>query len=223
VTKVAVVAFPGTNCEFDVLEALEELGIEASLVRHTETSLAGHDACVLPGGFSFGDYLRAGAIARFTPIMGAVADFAASGRPVLGICNGFQILCEAGLLPGALQKNAGLRFVCRNVEVVVPEGALAGRRQLTGGSPFPLPVNHFDGNYTVDPATLAQLQRRGQIVLRYVENPNGSIDDIAGVANEAGNVVGIMPHPERAGFGFGLTSPAAQLLRELLAIAERSA
>lgn len=218
-TKVAVVAFPGTNCEFDVLEALEELGVQGALVSHTETSLAGFEACVLPGGFSFGDYLRAGAIARFAPVMQAVAELAEAGRPVLGICNGFQILCEAGLLPGALQKNASLHFVCRNVEVVVPEGALAGRRQLSGGSPFLLPVNHFDGNYTVDSDTLGQLQRHGQIVLRYVENPNGSVDDIAGVANEAGNVVGIMPHPERAGFGFGLTSPAAQLLRELLMIA----
>jgi len=217
VTRVAVVSFPGTNCEFDVLEALDELGIEGSLVAHTETSLAGHDACVLPGGFSFGDYLRAGAIARFTPIMGAVADFAASGRPVLGICNGFQILCEAGLLPGALQKNAGLRFVCRNVEVMVPEDALIGRRRLQRGEAFVLPVNHFDGNYTTDPETLAGLHANGQIVLRYLENPNGSVDDIAGVANEAGNVVGIMPHPERAGFGFGLTAPVARLLRDLVA------
>lgn len=216
-TRVAVVSFPGTNCEFDVLEALDELGIEGSLVAHTETSLAGHDACVLPGGFSFGDYLRAGAIARFTPIMGAVADFAASGRPVLGICNGFQILCEAGLLPGALQKNAGLRFVCRNVEVMVPEDALIGRRRLQRGEAFVLPVNHFDGNYTTDPETLAGLHANGQIVLRYLENPNGSVDDIAGVANEAGNVVGIMPHPERAGFGFGLTAPVARLLRDLVA------
>lgn len=216
-TRVAVVSFPGTNCEFDVLEALDELGIEATLVAHTETSLAGHDACVLPGGFSFGDYLRAGAIARFTPIMGAVADFAASGRPVLGICNGFQILCEAGLLPGALQKNAGLRFVCRNVEVMVPEDALIGRRRLQRGEAFVLPVNHFDGNYTTDPETLAGLHANGQIVLRYLENPNGSVDDIAGVANEAGNVVGIMPHPERAGFGFGLTAPVARLLRDLVA------
>jgi phosphoribosylformylglycinamidine synthase I len=217
VTRVAVVSFPGTNCEFDVIEALDELGIEATLVAHTETSLAGHDACVLPGGFSFGDYLRAGAIARFTPIMGAVADFAASGRPVLGICNGFQILCEAGLLPGALQKNAGLRFVCRNVEVMVPEDALIGRRRLQRGEAFVLPVNHFDGNYTTDPETLARLHANGQIVLRYLENPNGSVDDIAGVANEAGNVVGIMPHPERAGFGFGLTAPVARLLRDLVA------
>jgi phosphoribosylformylglycinamidine synthase I len=217
VTRVAVVSFPGTNCEFDVIEALDELGIEATLVAHTETSLAGHDACVLPGGFSFGDYLRAGAIARFTPIMGAVADFAASGRPVLGICNGFQILCEAGLLPGALQKNAGLRFVCRNVEVMVPEDALIGRRRLQRGEAFVLPVNHFDGNYTTDPETLAGLHANGQIVLRYLENPNGSVDDIAGVANEAGNVVGIMPHPERAGFGFGLTAPVARLLRDLVA------
>jgi phosphoribosylformylglycinamidine synthase len=193
-----VVQFPGSNCEHDVIEALDGLGADASIVWHGDGRLEALDAVVLPGGFAHGDYLRPGAIARFSPIMAAVTEFAAGGGPVVGICNGFQVLTEAHLLPGALQKNRGLTFLCRMVEVEV----VSDRSVLTTGVPagtrLRIPINHFEGNYTCDPATLADLQRQGRIVLRYVDNPNGSVGDIAGVSNEAGNVVGLMPHPERA-------------------------
>lgn len=196
--RVAVVAFPGSNCEFDVVEAIVGLGGAADIVWHGDTSLAGYDAVVLPGGFAHGDYLRPGAIARFSPVMAAVDAFANAGGPVVGICNGFQVLTEAGLLPGALQKNAGLKFLCTTVALRVE----STRSVLTGGAAvgdvLRIPINHFEGNYTVDADTRQRLEATDSVVLRYVDNPNGSVSDIAGVSNEAGNVVGLMPHPERA-------------------------
>jgi phosphoribosylformylglycinamidine synthase I len=196
--RVAVVVFPGSNCEFDVAEALGRAGADTELVWHTEESLAGYDAVVLPGGFAHGDYLRPGALARFSPIMGAVERFAAEGGPLLGICNGFQILTEARLLPGALRRNDGLRFLCREVVCEVVSSTSALTRTRPPREQLRLPINHFEGNYTCDEATLAKLEDHGQIVLRYVTNPNGSAGSVAAVANETGNVVGCMPHPERA-------------------------
>jgi phosphoribosylformylglycinamidine synthase I len=196
--RVGVVLFPGTNCEHDAVHALTGLGAEAELVWHGTTALGAYDALVLPGGFAHGDYLRPGAIARFSPVMEAVADYAAAGGPVVGICNGFQVLTEAGLLPGALQKNRGLRFVCTTVSVRVERGDTALTAGVVAGTELSIPINHFEGNYTCDAATLAQLREEGRVVLRYVDNPNGSVDDIAGVCNADRNVVGLMPHPERA-------------------------
>jgi phosphoribosylformylglycinamidine synthase I len=196
--RVGVVQFPGSNCEHDVVEALDSLGADASIVWHGDHSLASLDAVVLPGGFAHGDYLRPGALARFSPIMTAVAAFAAAGGAVVGICNGFQVLTEAHLLPGALQKNRGLTFLCTTVELEV----VGDRSALTTGVPvgtrLRIPINHFEGNYTCDTRTLAELQGEGRIVLRYLDNPNGSVDAIAGICNGPGNVVGLMPHPERA-------------------------
>jgi phosphoribosylformylglycinamidine synthase subunit PurQ / glutaminase len=196
--RVAVVLFPGSNCEFDVVEAVSALGGNASIVWHGDHELGPVDAVVLPGGFAHGDYLRPGAIARFSPIMKAVEDFAAAGGPVVGICNGFQILTEAHLLPGALQKNRGLTFLCTVTELEVA----SERSVLTGGvavgTRLHIPINHFEGNYTCDERTFRELCEQERIVLRYVDNPNGSTGDIAGIASAAGNVVGLMPHPERA-------------------------
>jgi phosphoribosylformylglycinamidine synthase len=180
--RVGVVVFPGTNCELDVVWAVEHLGGEAELLWHGDESVHGVDAVVVPGGFAHGDYLRTGAIARFSPVMNAVAEHAASGGVVLGICNGFQVLTEAGLLPGALQKNAGLAFVC-------------------------------------DTVTLEQLRDEDRVILRYVDNPNGSIDDIAGITSPAGNVVGLMPHPERASDLLLGSDDGVVLLQSLLAAA----
>lgn len=197
--RVGVVVFPGTNCEHDVVRAFSEVGgVEAELVFHDTHRLSGFDAVVLPGGFAHGDYLRPGALARFSPVMEAVGRFAAEGGPVVGICNGFQVLTEAGLLPGALQKNAGLRFMCTVVPVVVCSRRSVLTSALAVGTTLSLPINHFEGNYTCDGATLEKLRAEDRVVLRYAANPNGSTDDIAGVCNEAGNVVGLMPHPERA-------------------------
>ena len=196
--RVGVVVFPGTNCEHDVVQAVSWLGGRAELVWHGSGELGPVDAVVLPGGFAHGDYLRPGALARFSPVMEAVARFAADGGPVVGICNGFQVLTEAGLLPGALVKNRGLRFVCAPARVRVDSDRSVLTAGLPLGTALSVPVNHFSGSYVCDPATLARLRDGGQVVLRYLENPNGSVDDIAGVANAAGNVVGLMPHPERA-------------------------
>jgi phosphoribosylformylglycinamidine synthase len=196
--RVGVVVFPGSNCEFDVMEGVGAAGGDAQLVWHGEASLGDVDAVVLPGGFAHGDYLRPGAIARFSPVMGAVADFARAGGPVLGICNGFQVLTEAGLLPGALQKNAGLKFLCRTVEVRVDSTKSVLTSGAATGQVLRLPINHFEGNYTCDQRTLDQLRADERIVLRYVDNPNGATDDIAGICSPEGNVVGLMPHPERA-------------------------
>jgi phosphoribosylformylglycinamidine synthase I len=196
---VGVVVFPGTNCEGDVVEAVTSLGGRAELVWHAADGLPdGTTAVVLPGGFAHGDYLRTGAIARFSPIMGAVTAFAAAGGPVLGICNGFQILCEAGLLPGALQKNDGLKFLCTTVPVVVENSTTSATSLARPGDVLRLPINHFEGNYTCSRATMDELIEHDQIVFRYQENPNGSLGDVAGVCNRARNIVGLMPHPERA-------------------------
>ena len=194
-----VLQFPGSCDERDALGACERVG-DARLVWHEETSLGDLDAVVIPGGFSYGDYLRAGAIARFAPVMEAVRDFAAGGGPVLGICNGFQVLCEAGLLPGALLPNDGLRFLCRQVDVEVVSAASAFTRGLEPGAHLSVPVKHMSGRYFAPAADLDALEASGQVVLRYAagQNPNGSARDIAGVTNEAGNVMGLMPHPEHA-------------------------
>ena len=196
--RVGVVLFPGSNCEQDMIEAMGLVGAEPEILWHGDATTKGVDAVIVPGGFAHGDYLRPGAIARFSPIMGAVSEFAAAGGPVVGICNGFQVLTEAGLLPGALQKNAGLKFVCTMVELRVESTDSVLTRGAEAGSVLRVPINHFEGNYTCDDNTLAQLRDEDRIVLRYVENPNGSIDDIAGICNEDRNVVGLMPHPERA-------------------------
>lgn len=196
--RVGVVVFPGSNCEHDVVEAFAALGAEAQLLWHDSGSLGGVDVVVLPGGFAHGDYLRPGAIARFSPIMSAVSAHAASGGAVIGICNGFQVLAEAHLLPGALQKNRGLTFLCQMTELEVASDRSALTVGLPVGDRLRVPINHFEGNYTAGPSTLAQLEDNGQVVLRYVSNPNGSAHDIAGICNEGGNVVGLMPHPERA-------------------------
>jgi phosphoribosylformylglycinamidine synthase subunit PurQ / glutaminase len=197
-SAVGVIVFPGTNCEHDVASALESLGGRAELVWHATTTLDHYDALVLPGGFAHGDYLRPGAIARFSPVMGAVEDFAAAGGPVLGICNGFQVLTEAGLLPGALQKNRDLRFLCAPTDVRVDSSRSVLTEGITIGEVLSLPINHFSGGYVCTAATLNELRDHDQIVLRYVDNPNGSVADIAGICNRSGNVVGLMPHPERA-------------------------
>jgi len=213
---VGVVVFPGTNCEHDVVEALERLGAQAELVWHGSASLGGLDAVVLPGGFAHGDYLRPGAIARFSPIMGAVGRFAGDGGPVVGICNGFQVLTEAHLLPGALQKNRGLSFVCQMTELEVASDRSVLTAGLLPGQRLRVPINHFEGNYTAEPDVLRSLEDEGRVVLRYVDNPNGSAHDIAGVCNEAGNVVGLMPHPERATSALVGSTDGVLLLRALL-------
>ena len=195
---VAVIRFPGSNCDEDTWHAVERAGARARYVWHRDTSLGGADVVVLPGGFSYGDYLRSGAIARFSPVMAAVAAHAQAGGPVLGICNGFQILCEAGLLPGALMRNDRLTFVSRPVRVRVESVHTAFTRAFPAGTVLRVPVAHGEGRYVADAATLDALEAEGRVVLRYLDNPNGSARDIAGVANAAGTVVGIMPHPERA-------------------------
>jgi phosphoribosylformylglycinamidine synthase len=196
--RFGVVLFPGTNCEHDVVRAVELAGGSAEIVWHAERRVGSVDGLILPGGFAHGDYLRPGAIARFSPIMTAVEEFARRGAPVIGICNGFQILTEAHLLPGALQKNRGLTFLCTPVDLEVTSSSSALTAGVDVGRRLRIPINHFEGNYTCDPATLDRLRAEDRVVLRYVDNPNGSVDDIAGIANEAGNVVGLMPHPERA-------------------------
>ena len=197
-SSVGVVVFPGSNCEHDVVEALRGLGAQAELLWHGDAGVGDVDAVVLPGGFAHGDYLRPGAIARFSPIMAAVTEFAAAGGPVVGICNGFQVLTEAGLLPGALQKNSGSRFVCAPAELVVASAESALTCATAVGEVLRLPINHFEGNYTCSTDVLRELRDEDRVVLRYVSNPNGSIDDIAGVCSAGRNVVGLMPHPERA-------------------------
>ena len=196
-----VLQFPGSCDERDALHACELAGGEARLVWHEERDLSGVDAIVVPGGFSYGDYLRAGAIARFSPAMEAVAEFAAAGGPVLGICNGFQVLCETGLLPGALLLNESVRFTCRQVELVAAfspqEG---GKSRNIAGERLSIPAKHGEGRYWAPEETLDELEANGQVAFRYApgQNPNGSARDIAGVRNAAGNVLGLMPHPEHA-------------------------
>jgi phosphoribosylformylglycinamidine synthase I len=210
--KFGVVVFPGSNCDHDAHYALGSvLRQQVTFVWHQSEDISGLDAIVLPGGFSYGDYLRTGAIARFSPVMRAVDRFARSGGLVLGICNGFQILCEAGLLPGALMRNTGLRFICRHVHIRVESTATpftsAAELGEAGKLVLHLPIAHAEGNYFCDAATLAELRRNQQIVFRYctpggriapAANPNGSLDNIAGICNRERNVLGLMPHPERA-------------------------
>jgi phosphoribosylformylglycinamidine synthase len=217
-----VVQFPGSNCEADAVEALSGLGVDARLLWHADSNVEGVDAIVIPGGFAHGDYLRPGAIARFSPIMAAVADFAGGGGPVVGICNGFQVLTEAGLLPGALRKNTGLRFVCTTTGVRVASTRSVLTSACTEGEVLRIPINHFEGAYTCDDRTLAALRDGDQVVLRYLDNLNGSIDDIAGVSNDAGNVVGLMPHPERATSDLLGSADGVGLLRSLIASASSS-
>jgi phosphoribosylformylglycinamidine synthase len=196
---IGVVVFPGSNCDRDVRWALEGcLELPTRFLWHEERHLDGIDAVVLPGGFSYGDYLRCGAIARFAPLLHAVRDFAAKGGPVLGICNGFQVLTEMGLLPGALTRNRDLHFLCQPVDLVVSNPSGPWLKAYGHGETITLPIAHGEGRYQCDAELLAQLADNGQIVLRYVDNPNGSVGDVAGVTNRAGNVLGLMPHPERA-------------------------
>jgi phosphoribosylformylglycinamidine synthase I len=205
--RIAVAVFPGTWSERDFAHVASTLGWEARLVWHTETDLGGPDAVVLPGGFAHGDHLRTGAIARFSPVMKAVSDFAMAGGPVLGSCNGFQILCEAGILPGVLLRNDHLEFRCDWQGLRVEHGAGPWLADLAAGEPIRLPISHGEGRYHADPPTLDELERSGRVALRYADetgtvspeaNPNGSLRSIAGIVNERGNVLGMMPHPERA-------------------------
>jgi phosphoribosylformylglycinamidine synthase I len=206
--KFGIVTFPGSNCDYDTFQAVvETLGEEAVMLWHKDHDLQGSDVVILPGGFSYGDYLRPGAIARFSPIMQEVVQHAERGGPVIGICNGFQIACEAGLLPGALLRNASLKFVCAPIHLRVESTDSLFTSRYERGQTIVLPIAHGDGRYSADEETLDRLEGEGQIVFRYAPsaleaeeayNPNGSMRDIAGIVNEAGNVLGLMPHPERA-------------------------
>lgn len=198
-TRVAVVRFPGSNCDADTLAAAAGVGAHAYYVWHRSAALEHADVVILPGGFAYGDYLRAGAIARFSPVLTAVQTHAEAGGPVLGICNGFQVLCEAGLLPGALVRNAGLRFLSRPVTVRIEATDTPFTTAYRKDAILELPIAHGEGRYVAPPEVLERLEAKGRVVMRYVgENPNGSMNAIAGVTNAARNVVGMMPHPERA-------------------------
>ena len=198
--KIAVIVFPGSNCDIDLYEALHTVcDADVEYVSYKQDNLDGFDAVMLPGGFSYGDYLRCGAIARFSPIMPAVIEFAKDGKPVFGTCNGFQILTEVGLLPGALKRNNSLKFVCKTVELTVENTNTPFTSLYKKGEKINLPIAHADGSYYADEELLAELEENGQVVFRYSkENPNGSLNDIAGITNKQGNVLGMMPHPERA-------------------------
>ena len=197
--KFAVLVFPGSNCDIDCYKAVEDgLGESADYVWHTATDLSAYDCILVPGGFSYGDYLRCGAISRFAPVMTEVAKAAEQGKYVLGICNGFQILTEAGLLPGTLRRNMSLKFRCHDTVLRVENNENPFTSLYEAGEEITIPIAHGEGNYYCDEATLAELQQNKQIIFRYTDNPNGSVDDIAGISNRRGNVVGMMPHPERA-------------------------
>lgn len=197
--KFAVLVFPGSNCDIDCYKAVEDtLGEPVDYVWHTATDLSGYDCILVPGGFSYGDYLRCGAISRFAPVMAEVAKAAEEGKYVLGICNGFQILTEAGLLPGTLRRNESLKFRCHDTVLRVENIDNPFTSLYAEGQEITIPIAHGEGNYYCDEDTLKKLQENRQIIFRYRDNPNGSVDDIAGIANERGNVVGMMPHPERA-------------------------
>ncbi|MBT2638680.1 phosphoribosylformylglycinamidine synthase subunit PurQ [Bacillus sp. ISL-39] len=198
--KFAVIVFPGSNCDIDMYHAVkDELGEEAEYVWHDAESLEDFDAVLLPGGFSYGDYLRSGAIAQFSNVMKEVVKAAEAGKPVLGVCNGFQILLEAGLLPGAMRRNDSLKFICKEVELKVENKETMFSAGYEKGEVITVPVAHGEGNYYCDEETLARLKANNQIVFTYKgENPNGSLENIAGIINERGNVLGMMPHPERA-------------------------
>jgi phosphoribosylformylglycinamidine synthase subunit PurQ / glutaminase len=225
--KFGVVVFPGSNCDHDAFHAVGGvLGQPTEFIWHQSENLSGFDAVILPGGFSYGDYLRTGAIARFSPVMRAVEKFARAGGLVLGICNGFQILCEAGLLPGALMRNTGLRFICRQVNIRVETTATPFTSAAQTGQVLRIPINHGEGNYVCDDETLAELKRNDQIVFRYctpggsldpAANPNGSREAIAGICNRQHNVLGMMPHPERAVEAALGSSDGLVLFRSLIA------
>jgi phosphoribosylformylglycinamidine synthase len=231
-TRVGVVVFPGSNCDLDTLHGLELAGAEAVPLWHEQASLQGVQAVVLPGGFAYGDYLRAGVIARFSPIMRSVTAFATEGGLVLGICNGFQVLAEAGLVPGALLRNRGLRFLGRDVLIAVEQPETPFTRLTGERRPLRMPIAHGEGCYFADPETLDALERDGQVLFRYVhadgsaaagngdpDNPNGSLRAIAGVMNAAGNVAGLMPHPERAAEAVLGSDDGLGILRSLVASA----
>ena len=206
--KIGVLVFPGSNCDHDCQHVLQDvLGQQVEMIWHKEATVSGLDGIIIPGGFSYGDYLRTGAIARFSPVMNAVKEFAKNGGLVMGICNGFQILLEAGLLPGAMLRNRSLHFVCKDVQVRVENAATPFTGACQPGQVLTIPVAHAEGNYYTDPVTLAGLQANAQVVFRYCTpkgeitaeaNPNGSLDNIAGIRNAEGNVMGMMPHPERS-------------------------
>ncbi|ASI76054.1 phosphoribosylformylglycinamidine synthase subunit PurQ [Bacillus cereus group sp. Bc002] len=197
--KFAVIVFPGSNCDVDMFHAIkDELGEEVDYVWHDTENLDEYDAILLPGGFSYGDYLRCGAISRFANAMKAVQKAAEQGKPILGVCNGFQILVESGLLPGALMRNENLKFMCRTVQLRVENNETMFTSQYEKDEVINIPIAHGEGNYYCDEETLKQLEENNQIAFRYVENPNGSVSDIAGIVNKKGNVLGMMPHPERA-------------------------
>jgi phosphoribosylformylglycinamidine synthase subunit PurQ / glutaminase len=197
--KFAVIVFPGSNCDVDMYHAIaDELGEEVEYVWHDETDLDRFDAILLPGGFSYGDYLRSGALAQFSNVIKEVKKAAEAGKPVLGVCNGFQVLLEAGLLPGAMKRNQGLKFICRPVQLKVANANTLFSSAYEEGELITIPIAHGEGNYYCDEETLAQLKENNRIVFEYNENPNGSVVDIAGIMNEKGNVLGMMPHPERA-------------------------
>lgn len=197
--KFAVIVFPGSNCDADMYHAVkDELGEEAEFVWHDADDLSGYDGILLPGGFSYGDYLRSGAIARFSKVMEKVVEAAEEGKPILGVCNGFQILLESGLLPGAMRKNDQLKFICKTVELTVENNETMFTNGYELGETIRIPIAHGEGNYYCDDKTLETLKRNKRIVFTYQNNPNGSVADIAGIINEKGNVLGMMPHPERA-------------------------
>jgi phosphoribosylformylglycinamidine synthase subunit PurQ / glutaminase len=197
--KFGVVIFPGSNCDHDCYYVIQSvIGKPVEFIWHQETSLKGFDGVILPGGFAYGDYLRTGALAKFSPVMGAVRDFAAKGGLVIGICNGFQILAEAELLPGALMKNVGMKYVCKFLHLRTETTNTPFTNGLKSGQLLHIPIGHGDGNYFADADTLKRIEDNDQVVFRYVENPNGSIHDIAGIVNEKRNVLGMMPHPDRS-------------------------
>jgi phosphoribosylformylglycinamidine synthase subunit PurQ / glutaminase len=216
--NIAVLQFPGSNCDQDAFQLFSGgLGLPTRYIWHKDTSLGGADLVVVPGGFSYGDYLRCGAIARFSPVMESVRKHAEKGGLVLGICNGFQILCEAGLLPGALIRNSSLEYRCITCELEVAEaGATFNPKAIA--KRVRLPIGHGEGNYRIDEAGRARLEAKGQVLLRYVDNPNGSLGDIAGVRNEAGNVFGMMPHPDRAFERFHPSQDGLAVARAVLAV-----
>ena len=214
--KVGVVVFPGSNCEQDVVRAFRSLKADATTLWHDDTDLDGSDIVVLPGGFAHGDYLRTGAIARFSPIMESVRAHADAGGLVIGICNGFQILCEGGMLPGAMRKNSGLKFLCKWTELEVANGDTPFTARIEPGQKLRIPINHFEGNWYCEASQLEEMKVRGQIAFRYTDNPNGALDDVAGITNAAGNVLGMMPHPERACESLLGSEDGAAIFRSML-------
>lgn len=206
--KFGVIVFPGSNCDHDAYHVISKhVGQPVDFIWHKETDLSGFDAVIVPGGFSYGDYLRAGALAHFSPVIRSVKEFAKKGKFVFGVCNGFQILCESGLLPGALMRNRGLHFICQHVNIRVENDQTPYTGELKSGEILSIPIAHAEGNYVCDDETLAELEGNNQVIFRYCDergelsdesNPNGSLNNIAGISNIAGNVLGMMPHPERA-------------------------